>query len=468
MKNMTLAHITEVCGGTYFGPEEKKTAEVTDIVTDSRKAGEGSLFVAIPGERVDGHKFIPNVASQGALAVISEQTLETPPCPYILVKDSMEAIKAMAEYYMQQLNIPVVGITGSVGKTSTKETIASVLAQKYRVLKTDANFNNELGLSLTVFRLREEDEMAVLEMGIDDFGQMHRLAKIARPETAVITNIGWCHLENLKDRDGILKAKTEIFDFLKDDGHIVLNGDDDKLAAVGEVRGIRPIRFGLDANNNYYADQIEPLGFRGIRCMLHTPEGAVQVQIPMPGSHMVYNALAGAAVGQIYGLTLEEIRAGIESLQPVAGRFHIIETENYTVIDDCYNANPVSMKASLNVLKDGPGRRVAVLGDMGELGAEEKELHAQVGVCAGESGIDALYCAGPLSQAMADAARETNPEMEICHFADRNTLLEKLPELLQNEDTVLVKASHFMEFGKIVEWLEQNGGEKQQSSEDNS
>ena len=176
MKNMTLAHITEVCGGIYFGSEEKKTAEVTDIVTDSRRAGEGSLFVAIPGERVDGHKFIPNVASQGALAVISEQKLETPPCPYILVKDSMEAIKAMAEYYMQQLNIPVVGITGSVGKTSTKETIASVLAQKYRVLKTDANFNNELGLSLTVFRLREEDEMAVLEMGIDDFGQMHRLA----------------------------------------------------------------------------------------------------------------------------------------------------------------------------------------------------------------------------------------------------------------------------------------------------
>ena len=208
MKNMTLAHITEVCGGIYFGSEEKKTAEVTDIVTDSRKAGEGSLFVAIPGERVDGHKFIPNVASQGALAVISEQKLETPPCPYILVKDSMEAIKAMAEYYMQQLNIPVVGITGSVGKTSTKETIASVLAQKYRVLKTDANFNNELGLSLTVFRLREEDEMAVLEMGIDDFGQMHRLAKIARPETAVITNIGWCHLENLKTRDGILQAKT--------------------------------------------------------------------------------------------------------------------------------------------------------------------------------------------------------------------------------------------------------------------
>ena len=320
MKNMTLAHITEVCGGIYFGPEEKKTAEVTDIVTDSRKAGEGSLFVAIPGERVDGHKFIPNVASQGALAVISEQKLETPPCPYILVKDSMEAIKAMAEYYMQQLNIPVVGITGSVGKTSTKETIASVLAQKYRVLKTDANFNNELGLSLTVFRLREEDEMAVLEMGIDDFGQMHRLAKIARPETAVITNIGWCHLENLKTRDGILQAKTEIFDHLRENGHIIINGDDDKLSTVGTVHSIKPVHFGLDEKNEYYADEIESQGFRGISCRIHTPQGSFSALIPIPGRHMVYNALAGTAVGCTYGLTLEQIKQGIETLQSVSGR----------------------------------------------------------------------------------------------------------------------------------------------------
>ena len=278
--------------------EEKKTEEVADIVTDSRKAGEGSLFVAIPGERVDGHKFIPNVASQGALAVISEQKLETPPCPYILVKDSMEAIKAMAEYYMQQLNIPVVGITGSVGKTSTKETIAAVLAQKYRVLKTDANFNNELG----------------------------RLAKIARPETAVITNIGWCHLENLKTRDGILQAKTEIFDHLRENGHIIINGDDDKLSTVGTVHGIKPVHFGLDEKNEYYADEIESQGFRGISCRIHTPQGSFSALIPIPGRHMVYNALAGTAVGCTYGLTLEQIKQGIETLQSVSGRFHIIET----------------------------------------------------------------------------------------------------------------------------------------------
>ena len=417
MKNMTLAHITEVCGGIYFGPEEKKTAEVTDIVTDSRKAGEGSLFVAIPGERVDGHKFIPNVASQGALAVISEQKLETPPCPYILVKDSMEAIKAMAEYYMQQLNIPVVGITGSVGKTSTKETIASVLAQKYRVLKTDANFNNELGLSLTVFRLREEDE-------------------------------------NLKTRDGILQAKTEIFDHLRENGHIIINGDDDKLSTVGTVHGIKPVHFGLDEKNEYYADEIESQGFRGISCRIHTPHGSFSALIPIPGRHMVYNALAGTAVGCMYGLTLEQIKQGIETLQSVSGRFHIIETGKYTVVDDCYNANPVSMKASLDVLKEAKGRKVAVLGDMGELGTDEAALHAEVGTHAGTCGIDALYCAGPLCEHLAKAAKEADSKLEVRHFADRESLMAELPKLLQDGDQILVKASHFMEYGKIVEMLE--------------
>ena len=451
MKNMTLAHITEVCGGTYFGPEKKKTAEVTDIVTDSRKAGEGSLFVAIQGERVDGHKFIPNVASQGALAVISEQKLETPPCPYILVKDSMEAIKAMAEYYMQQLNIPVVGITGSVGKTSTKETIASVLAQKYRVLKTDANFNNELGLSLTVFRLREEDEMAVLEMGIDDFGQMHRLAKIARPETAVITNIGWCHLENLKTRDGILKAKTEMFDWIQKDGTVILNGDDDKLSTVIDVQGIRPVFFGLQDKFPVWADEIENLGLMGMRCRIHAEGETQTVHIPLPGNHMVYNALAGTAVGLSFGMTLPEICQGIESLKPLSGRFNILSLAGRTVVDDCYNANPVSMKASLEVLENGTGRKVAILGDMGELGENEAALHEEVGEFAGGLNIDILYTVGTLTKGLEQKAKEKNPRLSTQHF---DTLEELLPQLMEKTapgDTVLVKASHFMHFEKIIE-----------------
>ena len=454
MKNLTLENIARVCGGTYYGPADKLQEEVMSVITDSRKAEEGCLFVPIVGERVDAHKFIPQVMEAGALATLSERVLDNADFPYIAVESSLQAVKDIAEFYLEQLQIPVVGITGSVGKTSTKETIASVLAQKYRVLKTDANFNNELGLSLTVFRLREEDEMAVLEMGIDDFGQMHRLAKIARPETAVITNIGWCHLENLKTRDGILQAKTEIFDHLRENGHIIINGDDDKLSTVGTVHGIKPVHFGLDEKNEYYADEIESQGFRGISCRIHTPQGSFSALIPIPGRHMVYNALAGTAVGCMYGLTLEQIKQGIETLQSVSGRFHIIETGKYTVVDDCYNANPVSMKASLDVLKEAKGRKVAVLGDMGELGTDEAALHAEVGTHAGTCGIDALYCAGPLCEHLAKAAKEADSKLEVRHFADRESLMAELPKLLQDGDQILVKASHFMEYGKIVEMLE--------------
>lgn len=453
MKNLTLQKIAEVCGGSYYGREGQKGEVISAITTDSRKVIPGSLFVAIAGERVDGHDFIPQVIEKGAKAVLSEKDLGETDFPYIRIESSLQAVKEIAEYYLQELAIPVVGITGSVGKTSTKEMIAAVLAQKYQVLKTEGNFNNELGLPLTVFRLREADEIAVLEMGISDFGEMSRLAKIARPDTCVITNIGCCHLENLIDRDGIFRAKTEVFDSVKENGHVILNGDDDKLVQVEEVRGIVPVKFGLDKQNEIYADEIENCGLKGIRCRIHTPQGSFAVKIPIPGQHMIYNALAGTAVGLAYGLSLSQIRDGIESLQPVSGRFHIIENESYTIIDDCYNANPVSMKASLEVLQDGLNRRVAVLGDMGELGANEAKLHAEVGSFAGSCKIDALYCAGPLSAGMAEAAKAQNEALEVRHFAAREELMEALPGLLKPGDTVLVKASHFMQYEKIVKLL---------------
>lgn len=453
MKNLTLEHIAEACSGVYCGTEEQKSMCVSAITTDSRKVTNGCLFVPIKGARVDAHDFIGQVMEAGALAALSEKDLGAVNFPYIKVESSLQAVKDIAEYYLQQLNIPVVGITGSVGKTSTKEMIAAVLEQKYRVLKTQGNFNNELGLPLTVFRLREEHEIAVLEMGISDFGEMSRLAKIARPETGVITNIGWCHLENLKTRDGIFKAKTEMFEYIQKEGHVILNGDDDKLCQVEEVHGIRPLKFGLDEKNDIYASRIESRGLKGVSCTIHTPQGSFETLIPVPGQHMVYNALAGTCVGLTYGLSLEEIRAGIESLQPVSGRFHIMETKRYTIIDDCYNANPVSMKASLEVLQDGLGRKVAILGDMGELGENEARLHAEVGTYAGTRNLDAVYCAGPLCENLAGEAQKANPKLEVRHFADRDTMMEKLPELLQQGDTILVKASHFMQFEKIVEYL---------------
>lgn len=453
MKNMTLERMAQACGGIYHGAEEDKKKEITEITTDSRKAQPGCLFAAIKGERADGHDFIPSVFEKGALCVLSERELPKEQGSYIQVNSTLEALKALAEYYLEQLGIPVVGITGSVGKTSTKEMVWAVLSQKYKALKTLGNFNNELGLPLTVFRLREEDEIAVLEMGISNFGEMHRLAKIAKPDTCIITNIGACHLEFLGDREGVLRAKSEIFDFMKGDGHVILNGDDDKLSEIQEVKGIQPVFFGLDTENQVYADRIRKRGLAGISCRIHGPGVSFDVKIPIPGLHMVYNALAGTAAGLVYGLSAEEIRRGIESLQPVGGRFHIIETEHYTIIDDCYNANPASMKASLEVLQDGVERKVAVLGDMGELGEDEKELHRQVGEYAGTLDLDLCICTGPLCASLAEGIRSANPSMEVICFPALQDLLKHLPGLLKEKDTVLVKASHFMHFEKVVEKL---------------
>ena len=364
-------------------------------------------------------------------------------------------MKDIAEFYLKQLNIPVVGITGSVGKTSTKEVIASVLKEKYRTLKTQGNFNNELGLPLTVFRLRDEDEIAVLEMGISDFGEMIRLTKIARPDTCVITNIGTCHLENLGDRDGVLKAKTEIFQTLRPDGHIVLNGDDDKLITVEGYNGIKPVFFGLNEQRDVYADEIVSRGLKGMECRIHLGDQSFSVLVPMPGIHMVYNALAAAAVGRIYGLTIEQIKAGIENLEAISGRFKMIETDKLLIVDDCYNANPMSMKASLNVLHDGAGRRVAILGDMGELGENEIALHEEVGVHAVSCGIDACVCVGDLSTHMYEAAKKADPAFCVYHEKSRESLLAHLDRYVQKGDTVLVKASHFMKFEEVVKALEE-------------
>lgn len=453
MKNLTLKNMAEVCRGTLFAPEAAAFTEVTSITSDSRTVEAGSLFVAIKGERVDGHKFIPNVMEAGAFAVLSEQSLDLD-IPYILVESSLQAVKEIAEFYLAQLEIPAIGITGSVGKTSTKEMIASVLSQHFNTLKTLGNFNNELGLPLTIFRLRPEHEIAVLEMGISDFGEMTRLAKVARPNTCVITNIGQCHLENLIDRDGVLKAKTEVFDYMKTDGRAILNGDDDKLATVKEVHGQKPLFFGLNPDFDFYADEIESCGLKGTKCRIHTPEASFDVLIPIPGRHMVYNALAGTAVGTVYGLTPDEIKAGIESLQSLSGRFNIIDTENCTIIDDCYNANPVSMKASLGVLQDGLGRKIAILGDMKELGEHEAALHEEVGTYAASLNIDGVICVGDLMNHLANAVQSANPDMYVKHFDTLDELLSQLPALTQKGDTLLIKASHSMNFDKIVKALQ--------------
>ena len=455
MKNMSLQKITAACGGTYCGSADLSEREVSSVVIDSRKAEKDSLFVAIKGARVDGHSFIPQVMEKGALCAVSEQDLGDVPYPYIKVGSCEQALKDIAEHYRRSLDIRVVGISGSVGKTSTKEMIASVLGQKFNVLKTEGNFNNEIGLPLTVFNIREEHEIAVLEMGISHFGEMTRLAKIARPDICVITNIGVAHIESLGSRDGILKAKTEMFQYMNPEGTIILNGDDDKLRGFVPENGVSPVYFGLDPSCPYHAEKTENKGLRGTDAEFVTPDSRFRAHISIPGGHMVYNALAGIAVGTALGMTPEEMARGIEALVPIAGRNNLIETERWSIIDDCYNANPASMKSSLDVLACADTRTVAILGDMFELGASEKEMHYEVGAYAAEKGISVLICIGGLSAETARGARESadSAAMEILHYSTKEDFFKEMNDVLKKDDTILVKASHGMEFTEIVNFL---------------
>lgn len=471
MKNLTLENIASACGGQYVGADALKTTEIKGAVTDSRQAAPGYLFIPVKGARVDGHDFISSVFEKGALATLSEHPLEQCPGPYILVKSCLQALKDIAAYYRSQLTIPIVGITGSVGKTSTKEMIASVLSVRYKVLKTAGNFNNEIGLPLTILRIQKEHEAAVVEMGISDFDEMHRLAAIARPDICVITNIGTCHLEKLGDRDGVLKAKTEVFDHIKKGAAVILNGDDDKLITVKEAGGNKPLFYGLGSPElDLYMDQTENLGLLGTRALLHTPQGEVAVEIPIPGEHNLYNAMAAAGVGLRLGLTLPELQEGIAAVKTIGGRSNLLKAGELFIIDDCYNANPMSMRASLDVLKTARNRKIAVLGDMGELGEREKQLHYEVGVYVARAGIDALFCVGSLSKEMEQGARDTLEkeaalekealqkvearDMQVFYFASREELLPQLLAYVKPRDTVLVKASHFMDFSKVVEALQ--------------
>ena len=465
MPNMSLKNIAMSCGGTYIGDASLADKVICGAVIDSRLVEEDFLFIPIKGERVDGHNFIPQVFEKGACCVLSEIELENPAGPYIRVDSSEEALKKIAAFYRQGLSIKVVGITGSVGKTSTKEMIASVISQKYKVHKTAGNFNNEIGLPLTVFGIREEHEVAILEMGISDFDEMHRLSTVANPDICVITNVGLCHLENLGTRDGVLKAKTECFEHMKDGGLAILNGDDDKLSTKKTVNGRNTVFYGIDAEPKsgedgsrmaekaIYATNVCNLGFEGMEAVIHTPEGSFDANITIPGEHNVYNALAATAVGLELGLTLDGIKKGIAEAKTIAGRTNLIKANGYNVIDDCYNANPVSMEAAMDVLSHAKGRTIAVLGDMGELGEDERILHFGVGKCVAEKKIHTLFCAGELAAEYKAGVESVENECNVFHFGNKDDMIAELISYVKEGDNILIKASHFMDFPKVVEAL---------------
>lgn len=451
MKSFTIKEILDASGGEFFGEEEILSKEVGFITTDSRKAGKGGVFAAIVGERVDGHSFISQCMELGMLCTIAERT-PVDNSAHILVENTPEALRKIAKAYREKFDIPFVGISGSVGKTSTKEIIASVLSEHFHTHKTQGNFNNALGVPITLFALEETHSAAVIEMGISDFGEMSVLANMTQPDIAVLTNVGKCHLENLKDLQGVLKAKTEMLRFLKKGGTAILNGDDENLRKAQIPEGAKVVYYGLNENNDVFATDIKSDNATFTDFTVHTKEGEFTARIHALGNHMVQNALAAVSVAMELSLSENEIVEGLKNYRTIGGRANVIKTEKLTIIDDCYNANPESMKASLKTLSNFEGRRVALLGDMKELGEKEKELHKEIGELAASLKLDLIITVGDLALEMYKAAR---PYIDAEWYQSIEEAKLYMYEMLTIGDTVLVKASHSMKFDELVELIKE-------------
>ena len=447
MTGMTISRAAAVCGGRICG-EGDLDAELGSVVIDSRAVSAGDFFVAYKGERVDGHDYISAAFDKGAVCCLAQRVPEGETRPLILVPDVQAALEQICAEYRRDLRLPVIGITGSVGKTSAKEMISAVLSQRLSVLKTDKNLNNQIGVPMTISRIRPEHQAAVVEMGISGFGEMSVLAQIARPDMAVFTLIGHAHLEFLHDLDGVLRAKTEMLNFMADDAPVLINGDDEKL--LGLQCRQKKISFGLGENCDVRAENITLSPTGETLCDIVYGERRIPVEIRAYGRHMIYAALEGAAVGLLMGLDDEEIVKGVASFETVGRRAAVCDTGFITLIDDSYNANPDSVKCGIDSLMKMPGRHVCILGDMLELGEGSGEMHFDVGRYAGERGAELVLTSGPLSYETCRGAGERGR-----HFATREELIAALPGLIQKGDRVLVKASLGSRFDQISEALKE-------------
>lgn len=445
--NLTVRAAALASGGVFTGDESLLDKKLTTVVIDSRKAKECSLFVAIKGEKADGYDFIPKAFELGALCAVTEKEYEGYPC--IVVKDSVTALQKIAAYYRSSLNITVIGITGSVGKTTTKEVVASVLSQKYNVVKTEGNFNNGLGLPLTVLSIKPDTEVAVVEMGMNHFDEMRLLSSIARPTMCIMTNIGVSHIENLGSRENILKAKSEIFENMPKAARTILNGDDDMLRTV---KRHNKCYYGFNSDNDIYIESFCEHGFEGTSFQASLFGEQLDCRIAIPGRHTLFAAMAAMAAGSWLGMPSGLIIEGIAEARTISGRTNVIHTDKYTLIDDCYNAAPQSVESGIDVLvKSDAKRTVCVLGDMGELGEDAPRMHRAVGEHAAKCKVGLLVAIGELSYNTYEGAQKLGGN--AVYFKTKEEFLEKADEILCKGDAILIKASHAMNFNIIVENL---------------
>lgn len=456
MKILTVGNIVEACNGKLVNGEEFKEKEIAGAAIDSRKVEKDFLFFAFKGEKVDGHDYIQAAFNNGAAAVVCERVPEGEEGICIVVEDTIAALKKIATYYREQLPIKVVGVTGSVGKTTTKEFIATVLSQKYNVFRTSKNQNNLIGLPLSILNIGENNDVAVLEMGISEFGEMRQLSEMAKPDVCVITNISTCHLETLGSLDGVFKAKTEIFEHMNPEGFVCVCGDDERLAKIEDVNGKKPVTFGLEETNEVHPTKILNRGLWGSECTVENGDGIFDISVPLAGKHMILDALAAVSVAKVMDLSAEQVSFGISLVKTLQGRNNLIQKNGITIIDDCYNASPESMRSALDLLTEAITPTVAILGDMFEQGENEDKCHEEIGEYAVSKNINTIVCVGELSKKMYDKAMSgasVKENMEVLYFKTVDEAIENLTSFIKKDDTVLLKASNGMNFSRILDAL---------------
>ena len=457
MKNMTIQEIAQATGGELIRSCSEQT--VSGVRHDSRECGTGDLFVCIKGPNRDGHSFIPQVIGQGCRSLlISDPAFLTDDMDVnaVLVSDTVYAMGELAKHYLNQLDLIRIAVTGSVGKTSTRDMIYYVLNEKYRCGRNLKNFNNDVGLPISIFNLDETCEAVVLEMGMSDFGEIDRLAEIVRPQIGVITNIGVAHMENLGSREGIFRAKMELTKHLLSEesgGTMVFVYDDEFLNRENTAGDYDRVFVGTDGRSDFILSQIEDHGVGGVSFRLEHNTISRLVQIPVPGRHNAFNGAVAAAIGEKLGLSPEQIMEGLSKVSLTGSRLRVLRNDGLTVIDDTYNASPDSMRGALKVLQRSScsGRKTAILGEMYELGESSEQLHFGVGVFARSCGIDQLIAIGPLARNIADGC--SGGMTETAWFDTKESFLKVWKEFVSPGDLILVKASRGMKMEEIVKQL---------------
>jgi len=446
--NLTIQEIANACNGRVL--HDTKVTVITSVSTDTRTISNGALFVPLVGEKVDGHNYIATAAAQGAVCAFTEKEDIASDIPLIYVESCRRALMQLAGYYRRLFDIKVVAVTGSAGKTTTKDMIYHILARKYKTKKTQGNFNNDIGMPLSIFQLAPGDQMLVLEMGMNHAMEIHELSLIGAPDIAVITHIGDAHIENFENREGILHAKLEIVDGLSPGGTVVFNGDDPLLTGPIAAAKIKLLKALFPSSANIKS--VNTVGLQESAAHFNWQGQDVYLTVPLPGAHMVMNALLAAVVGIELGVPPVEIAKGFDDFIPPGGRLSVEMAGGKTIINDAYNANPAAMRESIKILCNQPSRKVAILGDMNELGHVAEDRHLEIGAFASQMGIDLLIAIGGLSKFMYYGFVGENK----MYFKTVEEFLPLCGELLKPGDIVLVKASRGMAFERIIEEIHNN------------